>query len=109
MRSDEGSRPSACAKLVSVPGVWGPADVLRPQLLDPPSAVLEELATEGVLAASEAAGVVLALVLADDALPPPHEVTLRQPLSRGIPHRRVHLGLGEAGVDEHQPGSALHG
>ena len=48
------------------------------------------------------------LVLPDDALPAPHEVTLEQPPAVGVAHRGVELGFREAGAVEHQSRPGLH-
>ena len=97
-RGQAGSRARARAKRAGGTSVVGAAeDVLGVDLEDPVTLGLGTGHPRRVGTAPPDRGVVGPLVLPDDALPAPDEVTLEQPPAVGVTHDGVDLGLREAG------------
>jgi len=87
-------------------------DVPGKDLHEDPALVLGKMTACNIDGSLPKVAVVLALVLADDALVAPHEVAFQHPACPAVAvvelHRHVQLGCRQPTPLEHQPSSCLH-
>ena len=83
-------------------------DVRGEDLVHSPSVILGKSSLRGILAPCSQVCMRLTLMFGDNALATPNQVAFHQPLARLISEHAIDLWLGKQGVNEHQPGPALH-